>query len=254
MWIFRMQVRPASTLALLRDSNAGPQVLMLQRTYQAVFMPGFYVFPGGAVDGDDQLLAGRVPVTGHDVASANALLGLEEGGLGYLVAALRESFEESGLLLARGSDGAWLGADHPALAARHAVAAGRVGLSAVCAEHGLALDLERIAYLDHWITPPGPPRRFDTRFFAAEAPSGQVADHDGAETIDHCWLTPRQALEDRRAGRRQFATPTIAVLRKLAEFSSVDALLGYAREQRTGALSHSALASHEPSDRLTLLQ
>ena len=230
-----MQPRPASTLALLRETSAGMQVLMLQRTHRAVFMPGHYVFPGGAVDGDDQLLAGRVTVTGHDAASANALLGVEEGGLGYLVAALRESFEESGLLLARQPDGAWLRTKHPALAARHAVAAGRVGLSAVCEEHGLTLDLDRIAYLDHWVTPPGPPRRFDTRFFAAEAPPGQVPHHDGAETIDHCWLTPHQALADRRAGRREFATPTIAVLRKLAEFSTVDAVLEYAREQRPGA-------------------
>ena len=229
-----MQPRPASTLALLRDTDAGTQVLMLQRTHKAVFMPGFYVFPGGAVDADDQRLAGRQTVHGHDAASANALLGVEEGGLGYLVAALRESFEEAGLLLARDGGGAWLGADHPALAARHAVAAGEVALSSVCGEHGLTLALDRVAYLDHWVTPPGPPRRFDTRFFAAEAPPGQVPDHDGQETIDHCWLTPAEALRDRREGRREFATPTIAVLRKLAEFQSVDAVLAYAREQRPG--------------------
>lgn len=229
-----MQPRPASTLALLRDTDAGMQVLMLQRTHKAVFMPGFYVFPGGAVDADDQRLAGRRAVHGHDAASANALLGVEEGGLGYLVAALRESFEEAGLLLARDGGGAWLGADHPALAARHAVAAGEVALSSVCGEHGLTLALDRVAYLDHWVTPPGPPRRFDTRFFAAEAPPGQVPDHDGQETIDHCWLTPAEALRDRRDGRREFATPTIAVLRKLAEFQSVDAVLAYAREQRPG--------------------
>ncbi|QJX01876.1 hypothetical protein HML84_05550 [Alcanivorax sp. IO_7] len=135
------------------------------------------------------------------------MLGVAEGGLGYLVAAVRECFEEAGLLLARDGRGAWVDAAHPVLATRHAVARGEASLTVLCREHGLDLCLDRVAYLDHWVTPPGPPRRFDTRFFVAEAPPGQVPLHDGQETIDHCWLTPRQALADRRTGRRRFATP-----------------------------------------------
>ena len=218
-----MQPRPASTLALLRDSDDGPQVLLLQRTHQAVFMPGYYVFPGGAVDHHDLSLAtdGARPAE----LAANAMLGVEEGGLGYLVAAVRECFEEAGLLLARDGRGAWVDAAHPVLAARHAVARGEASLTVLCHEHGLDLCLDRVAYLDHWVTPPGPPRRFDTRFFVAEAPPGQVPLHDGQETIDHCWLTPRQALADRRTGRRRFATPTTAVLHRLAGYDSVQAAL-----------------------------
>ena len=216
-----MQPRPASTLALLRDSDQGPQVLLLQRTHQAVFMPGYYVFPGGAVDHDDM----NVAATGPVALAANAMLGVQEGGLGYLVAAVRECFEEAGLLLARDGRGDWVAADHPVLAARHVVARGEASLTLLCREHGLDLCLDRIAYLDHWVTPPGPPRRFDTRFFVAEAPPGQVPLHDGQETIDHCWLTPRQALADRRSARRRFATPTTAVLQRLADYRSVqDAL------------------------------
>ncbi|ASK33717.1 NUDIX hydrolase [Alloalcanivorax mobilis] len=221
-----MQPRPASTLALLRDSAQGPEVLMLQRTHRAVFMPGHYVFPGGAVDEADQGAALADLIDGHDDISASALLGLERGGLGYLVAAVRECFEEAGVLLARDRAGNDLPADHPILAAdREAVARGRLSLDSLFREHDLLLPLDRIAYLDHWVTPPGPPRRFDTRFFAAAAPPGQAPLHDGQETIDHCWIRPLVALEDHRAKRRQFATPTLAVLRRLAGFASVEHVL-----------------------------
>lgn len=221
-----MQPRPASTLALLRDSARGPEVLLLQRTHRAVFMPGHYVFPGGAVDEADQGTALADLIQGHDDASASALLGMERGGLGYLVAAVRECFEEAGVLLARDRTGNDLPPGHPVLSAdREAVARGRLSLASLFREHNLVLALDRIAYLDHWVTPPGPPRRFDTRFFAAAAPLDQAPLHDGQETIDHCWLRPLQALEDHRARRRLFATPTLAVLRRLAGFTSVDHVL-----------------------------
>lgn len=218
-----MQPRPASTLALLRDSAQGPEVLMLQRTHRAVFMPGHYVFPGGAVDDADQGVALADLIRGHDDVSASALLGLERGGLGYLVAAVRECFEEAGVLLAQDRAGNDVPPDHPVLGVdREAVAHGRLSLDSLYREHDLVLPLDRIAYLDHWITPLGPPRRFDTRFFVAAAPRTQTPVHDGQETIDHCWLRPAMALEDHRARRRQFATPTLAVLRRLAGFTSVE--------------------------------
>tara|TARA_B100000965_G_scaffold387683_1_gene391364 strand:- start:2895 stop:4325 length:1431 start_codon:yes stop_codon:yes gene_type:complete len=231
-----MQPRPASTLALLRDTEQGLEVLMLQRTLKAVFMPGFYVFPGGAVDDGDRDLARAGHLQGHDDDSASALLGLPEGGgLGYLVAAVRECFEESGMLLARDSAGQWLDGGHPVMDGRWAVGSGEADLGDLCRSHGLALSLDGIAYLDHWVTPPGPPRRFDTRFFAAVAPPDQVPAHDGDETIDHIWIRPQDALEDRRQGRREFATPTVSVLRKLSEFASADEVLAYARDRRPQA-------------------
>jgi len=152
-----MQPRPASTLALLRDTEQGLEVLMLQRTLKAVFMPGFYVFPGGAVDDGDRDLARSGHLYGHDDDSASALLGLPEGGgLGYLVAAVRECFEESGMLLARDSAGQWLDGRHPVMDGRWAVGSGEADLGDLCRSHGLALSLDGIAYLDHWVTPPGP--------------------------------------------------------------------------------------------------
>ena len=231
-----MQPRPASTLALLRDTEQGLEVLMLQRTLKAVFMPGFYVFPGGAVDDGDRDLARSAHLYGHNDDSASALLGLPDGGgLGYLVAAVRECFEEAGMLLARDSAGQWLDGSHPVMDGRWAVGSGEADLGDLCRSHDLVVSLDRIAYLDHWVTPPGPPRRFDTRFFAAVAPPAQVPAHDGEETIDHIWITPQAALEDRRQGRREFATPTVSVLRKLSEFASVEDVLTYARDRRPQA-------------------
>lgn len=224
-----MQPRPASTLALLRESPSGFEVLMLQRSHQAVFLPGFYVFPGGAVDDGDQHTELFPHLHGHDDASASAMLNLDAGGLGYLTAAIRECFEEAGLLLAQDLHGHPLGAQHPAFNdARERLTRGELDLLALCREHRLRLPLDRLAYIDHWITPPGPPRRFDTRFFVAEAPAGQIARHDGEETIDHCWLSPQAALEEHRAGERLFGAPTLTVLRRLARYGTVKEALGSA--------------------------
>ncbi|WP_148864664.1 MBL fold metallo-hydrolase [Marinobacter fonticola] len=224
-----MQPRPASTLALLRESTSGFEVLMLQRSHQAVFMPGFYVFPGGAVDEGDQHDDLLPHLEGHDDASASKLLNLKTGGLGYLTAAIRECFEEAGLLLAQDRDGKPVGTEHPAFNdARERLARGELDLPALCQNHNLRLPLDRLAYIDHWITPPGPPRRFDTRFFVAEAPAGQIARHDGEETIDHCWLNPQAALEEHRAGQRLFGAPTLSVIRRLARYKTLDEALGSA--------------------------
>lgn len=220
-----MKPRPASTLALLRDGAGGLEVLMLQRTHQAVFMPGHYVFPGGAVDGNDNDRHLLASVMGHDHSSADQLLGVSEGGLGYLLAAVRECFEESGILLAQDRQHHWLTEDHPAMACREVVATGELSMLDLCRQYDLQLMLDGIAYLDHWITPPGRPRRFDTRFFAATAPLQQSPCHDGQETIDHIWITPQQALDDFQSGRREFAIPTRSVLERLMTFDTVEAVL-----------------------------
>ncbi|MDX1800205.1 MAG: MBL fold metallo-hydrolase [Marinobacter sp.] len=219
-----MEIRPAATLALTRDTNHGLEVLLLQRTWDAVFLPGYYVFPGGAVDDSD---ADCGPwLDGHDDLSASDALGLDNGGVNYMVAAIRECFEEAGLLLALTADGQELAGDHPALAqAPDALARGEISLAQLCEQHQLILPLDRLAYLSHWVTPPGPPRRFDTRFFVAAAPAGQTPAHDGVETIDHVWLTPAQALDDHRNGRRLFGSPTLRTLRQLADYPDTRSLL-----------------------------
>lgn len=129
--------------------------------------------------------------------------------MAYLMAAIRECYEESGILLTDTS----LAPTHPAMQCRHQVASGEQHLADLCQQHNLAIDLRNTAYLDHWITPPGPPRRFDTRFFIAKAPEGQIAQHDNSETIDSVWLPPHQAIERFHQGRFPLIFPTVAVLK-----------------------------------------
>ena len=221
-----MDIRPAATLVLTRDTENGIEVLLLQRTWEAIFLPGYYVFPGGAVN--EQESEAQPHVVGVEDADISQTMSLDEGGADFMLAAVRECFEEAGILLAQDGSGQLIGADHPVLGERQALFREEVSLAQLCEKHGLVVPLDRLAYLSHWVTPPGPPRRFDTRFFVAVAPEGQVAGHDGQETIDHVWISPAQALEEHRAGQRLLGLPTIRTLRVLCDFSSTAELMRYA--------------------------
>ncbi|MBS8239867.1 MBL fold metallo-hydrolase [Marinobacter lipolyticus] len=221
-----MDIRPAATLVLTRDTDEGLEVLLLQRTWDAVFLPGYYVFPGGAVDQQEPLA--RQHALGPADAQISQTMSLDEGGADYMLAAVRECFEEAGILMAVDADGASLGGDHPVHAERQALFQGKQSLAQLCAQHGLSIPLDRLAYLGHWITPPGPPRRFDTRFFVAVAPEGQEASHDGVETIDQVWISPAEALSEHRSGERLLGLPTIRTLRILSSFDTTDELMRYA--------------------------
>ncbi|GGC65882.1 MBL fold metallo-hydrolase [Marinobacter halophilus] len=221
-----MDIRPAATLVLTRDTADGLEVLLLQRTWEAIFLPGYYVFPGGAVNAQEP--EGRVHMVGVEDAHISQTMSLDEGGADYMLAAVRECFEEAGVLLAQDSAGALVGAEHPVHGEREALFRDEVSLAQLCAKHGLMVPLDRLAYLSHWVTPPGPPRRFDTRFFVAVAPAGQVASHDGEETIDQVWISPAQALAEHRAGQRLLGLPTIRTLRVLCDFSTSAELMRYA--------------------------
>lgn len=221
-----LPIRPASTIALLRPGIGQPEVLLLQRTYDAVFMPGCYVFPGGAVDEEDNQAALAAMCHGQTTASANALLNTNNG-LGWLIAAVRESFEESGLLLAQDGNGNSPTNKHPVMAQRDAVATGEIDLLTLCHQHQLTLNLSGIRYIDRWITPAGPPRRFDARFFLAEAPANQTARHDGDETIDSLWISAADALQRHQQAKLPLAPPTLAVLQRLNQFDSLQQALDY---------------------------
>jgi len=188
--------RKAASLLLLRDGAEGLEVLMLRRAERAGDMrSGAAVFPGGVLDPADRHAHPLCVADGHAIsdAAASARLGLAEGGLDYWVAAVRETFEEVGLLLAVGDfDIAQL---QPW---REKLQAGQGSMAAFCAETGLQLDLRGMAYYSHWLTPPGHPKRFDTRFFAVLAPAGQQAVADEGEALELMWLTPRAALDPQR--------------------------------------------------------
>ncbi|MAL97461.1 MAG: MBL fold metallo-hydrolase [Alteromonadaceae bacterium] len=249
--------RPAATLILCRDRPGGPapstddpggiEVLLVQRTHQAVFMPGVFVFPGGAVDPGDDAHDLHLHVSGLAPAEANGLLEVEGGGLGYLTAAVRECFEEAGILLGRdlrrtqprANGCAYLSHESHALAAqcqalREQMLAGAVTMPELCKRLSICLPLDQIAYLSRWITPPGPPRRFDTRFFVAKAPVDQRASHDGHETIDHLWIGPGDAIERNQRGDLSLGLPTRASLEALAGFATADELMNHLHRARSG--------------------
>lgn len=220
-------IRPAATLALVRDAERGLEVLLLQRTWQAAFLPGYFVFPGGAVDPQDSDV--RACAAGRDDSAISQTLSLDEGGADYMIAALRECLEEAGLLLALDRQGQPVPGDHPILSeGREALRSEQVDFRALCERYGLALPLDRLAYVGRWVTPPGAPRRFDTRFFVALAPPAQQAAHDGSETIAHAWMTAAEALAAHRQGRLALGYPTLRTLRLIGEFRDAEDLLRHA--------------------------
>ena len=211
-------LRPAATVMLLRDHlHEGLQVFMLQRTRNAAFARGMYVFPGGRVDETDALMNLESVCDGLGDTEASAILGLQSGGLAYWVAAIRECFEEAGVLLASGI----AASEHDYVAERAKVHAGERSMVELCRRWGATLQPARLHYVSHWVTPVGESRRFDTRFFLAPAPPDQAATHDDVETVDSLWISPTEAL--RRHGRRELAMipPTIANLEMIAKHATV---------------------------------
>ena len=209
------------------DAQGGPEVLLLRRNRATGFVPGAWVFPGGRVDAADGEGAMAECWVGLTPEGAAGRLGLgmdaDPPAIAYYGAAVREAFEETGLLVA----GAEATAD--LRAAREALLGRGVPLSRVLEGLNARLDGTTIEYIAHWVTPVAEPRRYDTRFFAARVPAGAVAVHDEREMTGSVWLTPRAALERHRAGDLPMIFPTIRTLEDLCDFSTVDELLAHYR-------------------------
>lgn len=205
---------------LLRDGGAGLEVLMLRRAERDGDMrSGACVFPGGVLDEADRLA--RPLCLGWDDASASQRLQLAEGGLDYLIAAVRECFEEVGLLLACQADGRPFDAARHAQALfpwRHRLQAGEASMAEFCRAFELRLDLRSLHYHSHWLTPPGIRQRFDTRFFVVPAPPGQQAQADRGEAVELMWSTPTAALD--RASGYHLLPVTRQTLKDLGRFAS----------------------------------
>lgn len=210
--------RPAATLILLRDGTAGPEVFMLKRSPSAAFVANAYVFPGGGLDIADHQALDRV--RGLSESEANRRLGVDAGGLAYWVAAVRECFEEAGILIAVDESGAPLDPQRSLALAVHreAVNAGTLAFGELLARERLAIPAESIAYFSHWITAPGRPRRFSARFFVARAPHGQDGSHDDGETVASEWVRPGIALQRCEKGEIELVHPTRVSLTDLAPF------------------------------------
>lgn len=228
----KRQPRLAATVVLTRDAPAGLELLLLRRAEKGDHNSGAWVFPGGLVDSADRHC--HAVCSGIDDAEASRQLGVESGGLDMFVAAVRECFEEAGVLFALGPDGHVVGlqgARGAELSARRgALATGDCSLADLCQTHALRLGVDHLHYIAHWLTPVGRPKRFDTRFFVAVLPEGQASAHDAVETVEQVWLTPAQALAPENA--RRLMTPTRAVIEQLAVFADTRALLSWARAPR----------------------
>jgi len=213
--------REASTLVLMRDPGA--EVLMVQRHGQDSFAGGAYVFPGGVLedaDCSDPALALCGPEAIHHAAARLGLEGEPERALGYYLAAIRETFEEIGVLLAKPSSGS-RGPDPETLqAARNRAQGDARAFWSWLEGSGLRPAVEDLTYFAHWITPAARPKRFDTRFFLASAPRDIHAEPDRKEIVDWRWIAPFDAMEAERAGRMRMVNATVKNLELLSEFGS----------------------------------
>ncbi|MGZ6020551.1 MAG: NUDIX hydrolase, partial [Phenylobacterium sp.] len=204
-------IKPAATILLLRDDPTF-EVLMVKRHHQIDFASGALVFPGGKSHAGD-----------HDPVWADHVIGWEDYDAdqrGLRIAAIREVFEEAGILLAKRRDGAPMSGEACPMEVRQAVDRGETAFLDVVSDLEARLDLSALTVFARWITPPLTPKRFDTWFYAVNAPIEQLAACDGRETVDAEWIAPSEALRLAAAGERKVIFPTRMNLKLLAEASS----------------------------------
>lgn len=220
--------RPAATVVLLRDTSAGVETWLMRRVREMAFAAGMTVFPGGRVDERDG--TADVPWAGDQPDRLALRLGVPATLVrATLVAAARETFEETGVLLTRPAhvappdlDAGWLG--HR----RHQVEAGQLAFAALLVELRLAIDAELIRAWARWITPEPERRRYDTFFYVAALPAGAQAHPETREADQAQWIRPAEALADYAAGRRPMLPPTVVVLRELTGFARTGDVLAAA--------------------------
>ena len=222
--------RPAATVVLVRDSPSGPEVFLVRRHEGTAFMGGAHVFPGGRVDDGDR--DGDAEwCDGTDEAAKRFPDMPRPEAVAYHVAAIRELFEEAGILLARDLAGGIVSHDkqHPGFDAyRIAVHSGQESLRSVVDSQRLRLALDVLIPFAHWVTPPVDTRRFDTRFFVTRMPQAQTAVHDRTETTHSDWMTPAAAIALAQSGKIILPPPTWTTLREIESFATVASALAWA--------------------------
>jgi 8-oxo-dGTP pyrophosphatase MutT (NUDIX family) len=221
--------RPASTVLLLRDSvEREIEVFMMVRHHEIDFNSGALVFPGGSVDAADCDIIARPELYADSE-------GCDASALSFRIAAIRETFEESGILLARlrGSKNLVDAKQAAVIEATHraALSEGKTTFARVLADTGMVLALDELVPYAHWVTPQGMPKRFDTWFFLAAAPPDQLGAHDGKESTDSIWLSPREAIAGGESGRFKLPFPTTRNLIRLGKQPDVKAALDDAKRR-----------------------
>ncbi len=215
-WREPVQPRPAATVILLRDNSDGLEILMTRRSLQASFAPGAYVFPGGQVDDADHAIASQL--AGGPGASDESLV-----DAAFSVAAIRESFEELGILIARDKNGAF--ATQPVIDRMNRST--EMSFADQLAANQLSIQLSDAQWFSHWITDRDLPKRFDTRFFIARMPDGQQAVADETEQFEPIWKNPARALDAHEKGEFAMIFPTIRTLRQLSRFDTAAQVIEY---------------------------
>lgn len=252
-------VRAAATV-LLVDDRPELQVFMMKRNANIQFAGGMWVFPGGSVDDGDSAANYGKYCTHRSDAEASEQLEVAKGGLAYYVAAIREAFEEAGIMLAlhRDTEAPLELVDSETRGRfdklRDGVNAGSLDFLEVVEQEHLILDAGQIHYVARWITPPGPPRRFDTRFFVSRMPSAQAPIHDDNELVNSSWLSPREVIERVSAKKMGMLPPTLRMVEALAAFGSsaevmeaASANLPYERVPMAGkGVTDTVITSAEP--------
>ena len=228
---------PAATLILARPHGSGFKIYLLKRSLKSRFLPGVYVFPGGMVDPEDHGLERWKCHLDMDSESIHGVLGgarfPAEATLPFALAAIRETFEEAGVWLARrrGPENGDIG---PLLKLREQENLTPAWFIKAVEKQSWILNLSKLKRWSHWITPYGMPYRYDTRFFLAEMPENQVCCPDMKETVGGCWVTPREALERGLSGEMPLSPPIVVTLHQLAAFGSFDELMDGARQRSWG--------------------
>ena len=217
---------PSSTVILIRDVGKGPEILLVLRHKKASFGAN-YVFPGGTLESIDELTLNNDAVRSEKM---NNILGLSSGGPAYYSAAIRELFEEVGILLVYKADNS--GIDNKVLESyRDKLNNGCISWVNFLHHNHLLLDYNSLHYFSFWITPLGIPKRYTTRFFLALLPKDQLATHCGGELVDSCWMSANDALIANQDGDISIPYPTLVTLRQMSEFNSLQSLLNWADER-----------------------
>ena len=214
-------IRPSSTVIVARAGAGDPEILMVRRHEKSSFGSA-YAFPGGVVDPEDSEV--HEFCHGLTSAEANSRLGVEDNGLDYYSAAVRELFEEAGVLLADLSS-----LDENLTSVRDELNGGSLNWADFVTRNKLTLDCSNLYYISHWVTPPIMPKRYSTRFFLTELPVGQVAMHCGGELTESRWATATEMLAAGRRGDVKLHFPTIKTLESIARHKTMLELIDWAK-------------------------
>ena len=238
----QVPIRPAATVMLI-DDRPDLQVYMMERHANTVFAGGMWVFPGGSVDATDDSSEFQAISIHRSDKEASELMDLSSGGLAYYVAAIREAFEEAGILLALQRDNHEpLDLTPPEIEKRFSQHRDDINDSSrqfmeIIRDENLILDAGVMHYVARWITPKGPPRRFDARFFIAKMPSNQTPIHDNGELVHSEWLSPNEILEQAEAGKMVLMSPTLRMIKNLALFDSAEQVIESVAAKQTDEIA-----------------